>query len=373
MDLISRVRKVLFVIWHAGHYTKRPSYYPECERKSLLQILRDQMHFAWKYGYPEKYYFTYGFDRREMTREKMETYLVPYTSFLLQLDRLNFQNPYYDDFLGRMTCRVINHDKFYFYLFLSRLGFPTPTVYCYVKGGQVLYADGRFNIDKSQSVREQLCHLFSNDLEAFVKPADGKLGLGAFKLVIRNTQIEINGEASNMDELVERVVSADSLVQELIVQDETISALCPSSINTIRLQTVMDRNGNVIPFGPGLRIGRVGSYVDNWAKGGVFVGIDSQTGRLKDIGILKPQYGTKVHEHPDTHVVFHDYPIPYYKEAERMAVTLHKMMYRSHSIGWDIAVTSNGPVVVEGNDRWEISLIQAVHGGLGHLGKYFEW
>ena len=54
-----------------------------------------------------------------------------------------------------------------------------------------------------------------------------------------------------------------------------------------------------------------------------------------------------------------------------MVVELHKVMFRSHSIGWDVAITENGPVIIEGNDRWEISLIQAVHGGLGYLEKYF--
>ena len=69
--------------------------------------------------------------------------------------------------------------------------------------------------------------------------------------------------------------------------------------------------------------------------------------------------------------VLKGYDIPYYKEAENMVVKLHKVMFRSHSIGWDIAITENGPVIIEGNDRWEISLIQAVHGGMGYLEKYF--
>ncbi|MCK8622032.1 hypothetical protein [Prevotella sp. E13-27] len=85
----------------------------------------------------------------------------------------------------------------------------------------------------------------------------------------------------------------------------------------------------VIPFGPGVRIGREGSIVDNWAFGGVFVGIDAKTGRLMDKSILKPK-----------------------------------------SIGWDIAITPQGPMVIEGNDRWEITLIQAVHGGMGYLMKF---
>lgn len=366
-----KAKKVLSILKHRSDYINGISYYPECEHKSKAQILKDQLHFAWKYGYVEDFYYTYGFDRVEMTREKMETYLTPYYPFLRRLDHLNFQNPYYDEYNGKMTCRVINQDKFYFYLFLSRLGVRTPKVYCYIKNKNLLYVDESFKIDKSLSVKEQLLYLFTNDMDAFAKPSDGMLGRGVFKLQINDGTICVDGERKSVEELIDIVLSADYIVQERIIQHERMSALCPSSVNTIRLQTLMDKEGDVIPFGPGVRIGRVGSLVDNWALGGVFVGIDSETEKLKDIGILKPKYGTKVTEHPDTHVLFKGYDIPYYKEAERMVVELHRLMYRSHSIGWDIAITENGPVIIEGNDRWEISLIQAVHGGMGYLEKYF--
>ena len=88
---------------------------------------------------------------------------------------------------------------------------------------------------------------------------------------------------------------------------------------------------------------------------------------------LKPKYGTSIKEHPDTHVVFKDFEIPYYKEAEKMAVELHKRLYRCHSVGWDIGITKDGPMFIEGNGLWEISLIQAAHGGLKkQIEKYFS-
>ena len=366
-----RFRRCIYMIRHKSYYVDHISYYPECEHKTSSQILRDQLYYKWKYGYIEEYYFTYGFDRKEMTREKMGKYITPYRTFLNRMDYLNYHNPYFDDFNGRMTCRVINQDKFYFYLFLSRLDIPTPKVYCFIKNKTVLYADSAFKLDKSLSTEEQLGAIFANDMDAFAKPSDGMLGIGAFKLLIKDGSVYIDGVQKNTDELIKIVCSADYIIQERVVQHEKMNALCSSSVNTIRLQTVMDKNGNVIPFGPGVRIGREGNIVDNWAKGGVFVGIDAKNERLMDTGILKPEYGTKVSEHPDTHIVFNDYPIPYYKEAEDLVVKLHKVMYRSHSIGWDIAITPHGPVIIEGNDRWEITLIQAVHGGMGYLMKYF--
>ena len=51
-----RFRKLLHIIRHKSDYVNGISYYPECEHKSKSQILKDQLRFAWKYGYVEVYY-----------------------------------------------------------------------------------------------------------------------------------------------------------------------------------------------------------------------------------------------------------------------------------------------------------------------------
>ena len=102
------------------------------------------------------------------------------------------------------------------------------------------------------------------------------------------------------------------------------------------------------------------------------VGI-TEDGRLMKYGYFKPQYGTKTTEHPDSHIVFENYQIPFYKEAVEMALQIHAHLYRCHSIGWDIAITENGPVFIEANDRWESRLLQTLHGGLNKkCGQYFD-
>jgi hypothetical protein len=308
---------------------------------------------------------------KRMTSE----YILPYHHFERRINELNFRNPRYknDNFNGKLVGRVITGDKFYFNVFLERFGIPTPKIYCFIKDKNPLLFDPSFQVDTTKSGKEKLSEFLSYDMDAFAKPSDGQLGNGIFSLKITQNKIFIDGKETSKDEVLNLLLSADYLIQERITQHPQISLLNSSTINSIRLQTVMDKDGNVHPFGAGLRIGRKGSSVDNWAKGGVFVGIDMDKGKLKEIGFLKPQYGTSVKEHPDTNIVFKDYVIPYYKEAEELAVKLHKYMYRCHSVGWDIAITEDGPVFIEGNGLWEISLIQAVHGGLKEIEKYFYY
>lgn len=373
MNFFKKIHRSIIIIRHKADYIDKVSYYPEENLKSKKEILKDYLWFIWKYGEIERFYFTYGFDRKEMTRDRMaKEYIIPFGNFQRRIDYLNFHNPRYDDFHGKLTGRVITGDKFYFNVFLEKFGIPTPKIYCFVKDKSPLYFNSKFSINTSESANEQLKSFFSNNMDAFAKPSDGQLGQGIFSLRIEDGKTFADGEEIAMDDLIQRVVSSDYLIQEKIYQHPDMAAFCPSCINSIRLQTVMDMEGNVHPFGAGVRMGRMGSSVDNWAKGGVFVGIDRENGCLMDTGFLKPQYGTSVKEHPDSKIKFYGYQIPFYKEAEEMALKLHKYLYRCHSVGWDIAITEDGPMFIEGNGWWEISLVQAVHGGLKQqIEKYF--
>lgn len=69
--------------------------------------------------------------------------------------------------------------------------------------------------------------------------------------------------------------------------------------------------------------------------------------------MYKPGYGGIVREHPQTHVRFSGFEIPYFHDAVKFATRLHSYLYGVHSIGWDIAITEAGPVIIEGNDDWD--------------------
>lgn len=362
MPLFSKIYKTLSLVkhWHEK-IANCDSYYPNDEHKSKVSVLLDQLFFIWKYGDVEPFYFTYGFDRKEMTRQRMtEEYLIPYSHFQKRIKDLNSNPPHY----GSWNGKTILADKFIFYLVLAKLGIPTPKVFCFIKSNAPLYFDPKFNIGSSLPVHDQMSLFLSNEMDVFVKPYAGEMGKGVFSMKVSNHRIFIDGMETPEDVVIEKLLADSFIIQERIIQHPQISVLCPSTLNTIRLQTVMDRDGHSHSFGAGLRIGRIWSSVDNWAKGGVFVGINMEIGTLKPLGMLKPKYGTSINKHQDTGVIFNNFEIPFYKEAESLAIKLHQLLYRCHSIGWDIAITEQGPVIIEGNCVWEISMPQTVHGGL---------
>ncbi|MGD8386661.1 MAG: sugar-transfer associated ATP-grasp domain-containing protein, partial [Desulfobacteraceae bacterium] len=165
-----------------------------------------------------------------------------------------------------------------------------------------------------------------------------------------------------LNELYSKIIGK-CIFQEYITQEEKISKIYPHSLNTVRPVTVMD-HGKPFLLTPFLRVGHQGSLVDNWAGGGVIIPIDKETGRLKKHGFLQPGTGTLVTKHPDTGMEFEGFEVPYYKEMVELIMKLHKLFYGIHSIGWDIAITANGPCVIEGNDEWDLALQQTFDNGL---------
>ena len=167
------------------------------------------------------------------------------------------------------------------------------------------------------------------------------------------------------------------MIQAFVRQHPAMSSLHSQSVNTIRLLTVRSLKDGQIHVMPSiLRIGTGDSIVDNTSQGGLAVGIDIETGYLKQYGFYKPDFGYDVivngvetprfkeEEHPDSHIKFAEFKIPYFEEVVRQAKYYHAMMPTLHSIGWDIAIGEDGPIFIEGNDNWEITGPQTCNGGL---------
>ena len=113
-------------------------------------------------------------------------------------------------------------------------------------------------------------------------------------------------------------------------------------------------------FSAVLRAGTGRRFTDNWNTGGIIVRVDLETGRLAGKGLFKPTFGLSTAVHPDTGVPLDGFEIPHLTRAVQLVRELHRFFYGLHSIGWDIAITEDGPIVIEGNDDWDGSLQMAL-------------
>ena len=156
------------------------------------------------------------------------------------------------------------------------------------------------------------------------------------------------------------------IMQEQIKNHHLLSEVYPSSLNTLRLHTMLNRDGSVDFFSAVQRFGAHGSIVDNGCYGGMFVGVN-ENGVLNDFGCHEPHLGYKkmvIHDnHPDTGKRFSGLQLPYWNQIMETAKTLHKFFYGIPSIGWDIAITEDGFCFTEAGEDWEMAFDQAVNGG----------
>lgn len=143
----------------------------------------------------------------------------------------------------------------------------------------------------------------------------------------------------------ELVAGRHTLVEELVTQHSEMSRLYPGSVNTLRIVTYRDPDDVVHVLARVLKIGN-GGFIDNYSGGGMYTMVD-------EAGVaLHAAYdgdGRVFHRHPITGVQIEGFQVPLFPEliafAERLARQVPEMPY----IGWDVAITPERPVVIEGN------------------------
>lgn len=206
-----------------------------------------------------------------------------------------------------------------------------------------------FNSEFSKFIKRDWIYPVTNNKEAvltwlakheeiFAKPNDGQCGKGIEKIKVSNWNLEdlYNHLTENKLELLEEPIS----------QHEKMNELNSSSVNTIRMVTVMNKEKDVTILTDFARIGN-GKCVDNFNSGGMTAKIDVNTGKIVEEAVNKK--GEIFETHPITGTKIKEFEIPYFEEAKSMVKEAAKLSPNVRYIGWDVAITKDGPCLVEGN------------------------
>lgn len=141
-------------------------------------------------------------------------------------------------------------------------------------------------------------------------------------------------------------------LEDYIEQHEAIAGISPSGVNTIRVITVVEPDRKIKVLGAIFRIS-VNNSLDNFSQGNLAAEIDQETGIVITGGIRKRSSCDSYHDsHPVTGATIKGFQIPYWQEIIACAMQAALIVPEVRSVGWDIAVTSDGPILVEGNSKW---------------------
>lgn len=137
------------------------------------------------------------------------------------------------------------------------------------------------------------------------------------------------------------------LVEEAICQHPEMNRLCPESVNTIRVVTLVVEGEAKFVYAL-LRMGSGRSHVDNISSGGMYT-LVGEDGELS-FPAFCDKTGLYYDTHPATGTAFAGFRVPCFREAVEMCCQAAMTEPRLGYIGWDVAVTPTGPVLVEGNN-----------------------
>ena len=261
--------------------------------------------------------------------------------------------------LHKAEHACIMDNKLLFSIYAEKFALKTPKLYGHNLKNQFFY-DGKMQSIQDEEGLEKFFNLMlisSGVNNVFVKPLSGLGGKGCFKLDLKNLKEQINLHAKSL-------LSEGHIYSKVVEQHPAIDEIHSKCINTIRLTTFMDNTGKVEIIAPLMRFGLGESVVDNASSGGFWVGIDPENGKLHNIGHRSMEYGGgQLYQHPQSKFRFGGYKIPYYKEACEIVIDALKYI-PDRVIGWDVAITPEGPVLIEANTNPALDFCDVVSGGL---------
>lgn len=273
--------------------------------------------------------------RKGFLSESAALYDQPLSQYVSDADRWLRTRYFNDD-----VARGILGDKLVFHIYFDRNGFTDhlPRLVG-VRTGTHSWLDVDGTLAPGQ--------LPQGDFVA--KPVGGNSGAG----------VMVSVDATSLD------VQAPHIVQARIRNLSAISAIWPEALNTMRVLAVRGPDGE--PF-VARAVHRFGSSstprVDNWSAGGLSAAIDLETGVLGRAAAFPKSGQTVWHDrHPDSHAAIAGVTVPRWSEAQALALRAMRALPGANWVGWDIAVTPEGVILVEGNDVPDVNLLQ-VHAPL---------
>ena len=145
------------------------------------------------------------------------------------------------------------------------------------------------------------------------------------------------------------------IFESVVRQTKQFSTFNESSVNTVRFMTTLYPDGTTKVIATFIKIGRAGKCVDNAGGGGnVDVCVDRDTGEIKYAIQFDGWHHIKdIDCHPDNGNQLNGVVIENWQAIKEEVMKFQQAFPYCKAAGWDIAITNEGPVVIEVNDFWD--------------------
>ncbi len=324
--------------------------YPNMQRKKKIERIKDNLKWYNEYGYVNLCYNEYGLDIENFRNQDdyIERYIVKEERKKTHHGSVNPNNH-----------RFMVTNKMLFYAYMEKVVPGLTEEMLIILNYKKLF----YPMMKYKNSIEALNDLANG--KYVCKPIKGNKGARFFVFEKRDNFFYINNEIVEVEDLIEKTRKVRYLVQSFINQHVDYSRIAPGNLNTIRIETLRFKNTTHIFYAVARFSAKEGVLVDNASQGGTFVGVDIERGVLRKHGeYFDNIQGLHEKTHPISGVTYKDFEIPQWKEVIKLVKKLHPLFSELSSIGWDIAITENGPMVIEANAMPCTRMAQIANGGL---------
>jgi hypothetical protein len=262
---------------------------------------------------------------------------------------------YRHDWLGLLSNKVASAS------YLAAYGLPTiPTIAVFAPGFAM---QGRNLLRSRQELRSFL--LSPEVYPLFGKPVESLQSLGSIALFSCDPRecevIDAVGNAISVETLVddiEKHYSAGYVFQELLSSHRDLAAAIGERLATVRIVTIATTNEPKV-FRAAWKLPAGGNIADNyWRSGNLLAGVDLETGRVRQVCSGTGFELRNVTHHPDTGANLIGLTIPNWSDLKAVAIEGARLLRHFALVGWDIASTDNGAVIVEANESADMMLSQ---------------
>ncbi|AIF44548.1 sugar-transfer associated ATP-grasp domain-containing protein [Virgibacillus sp. SK37] len=182
---------------------------------------------------------------------------------------------------------------------------------------------------------------FTNRVREFiVKPSAGSHGKG---IRVINTK-----DIKDRRTLFEELKKEDALLEEVIKQLDELAAFNPTSVNTLRVVTLLCPDNKVRVMTANLRMGNGEKHADNFHHNGIASLLDVETGIVVTKGIDRKMNPYIIHPYTGKQII--GFQIPLWNKVIDTVSRAAQLVPSVGYVGWDVAISKDGTILlIEGN------------------------
>lgn len=216
------------------------------------------------------------------------------------------------------------------------------------------------------------------------KPQFGSKGKGVQRLVRgsgdewRSSDGKIRLQRGELGQWLAREQRRGRIVQQCLAPHWSLASISPGALPTLRIVTCLDENGEPEVTETMLRLSlEEDRAADNFNADNLVAPVDRATGLVGPA--LRRACGNFVElaTHPRTGEAIAGVRLALLDQASALSVSGHKVFQRDFAvIGWDIGLSADGVVMIEGNWNPGVNIIQLIHGrpiGETRLGALYRF